>query len=262
MEQHHDEHIVCADCGESFLFSAGEAAVFLSRGLLAPKRCKECRRIRKERGASQGGGGGRDSRGPSSGGFGGRGGFAQAQDRGYGPPHDRGYGQSQDRGFGGPPRGGDARGFGGDSRNGGGGFGRNPRGRQYTGDVNEYRSPMQDPSWSSGNAWGGGGNGHGNHGGQGSGGGYGGGRVGGPPQREQGRFRSAPPGDQNERRGSHPGGPVRQELHAGNGAPRRREAEAFSITCNACGSKAEVPFKPAEGRDVFCQACYRARKPV
>jgi CxxC-x17-CxxC domain-containing protein len=35
----------------------------------------------------------------------------------------------------------------------------------------------------------------------------------------------------------------------------------FSITCSSCGAGAEVPFKPSEGREVFCQACYRARKP-
>jgi CxxC-x17-CxxC domain-containing protein len=36
----------------------------------------------------------------------------------------------------------------------------------------------------------------------------------------------------------------------------------FSITCNACGAESQVPFKPDEGREVFCQACYRARKPA
>jgi len=27
-----------------------------------------------------------------------------------------------------------------------------------------------------------------------------------------------------------------------------------------CGAQAQVTFKPLEGRQVFCQACYRARK--
>jgi CxxC-x17-CxxC domain-containing protein len=35
----------------------------------------------------------------------------------------------------------------------------------------------------------------------------------------------------------------------------------FAITCDACGAKAEVPFKPADGREVFCPTCYRARRP-
>jgi CxxC-x17-CxxC domain-containing protein len=34
----------------------------------------------------------------------------------------------------------------------------------------------------------------------------------------------------------------------------------FSITCKSCGAEGQVPFKPIEGRDVFCQTCYRARK--
>lgn len=29
-----------------------------------------------------------------------------------------------------------------------------------------------------------------------------------------------------------------------------------------CGTVAQVPFKPIEGRDVFCQPCYRARRGV
>jgi CxxC-x17-CxxC domain-containing protein len=36
----------------------------------------------------------------------------------------------------------------------------------------------------------------------------------------------------------------------------------FDITCKTCGGVAQVPFKPIEGRDVFCQPCYRARKPL
>ncbi len=34
----------------------------------------------------------------------------------------------------------------------------------------------------------------------------------------------------------------------------------FDITCGACGTTAQVPFRPLEGRDVFCQPCYRARR--
>src|SRR5690242_20861755 len=53
MEQYRDEHIACANCGASFLFSAGEAAVFAERSLAAPKRCKECRRARSEEHTSE-----------------------------------------------------------------------------------------------------------------------------------------------------------------------------------------------------------------
>src|SRR5262245_43665261 len=92
MEHHRDERIVCGDCGSSFLFSAGEAAVFAERGLAAPKRCKECRLARKGRTPSPMGA----------------------------APAPRRHGHAPLRGErrGGAPR--------------------------YTGDVNEYRSPMQD----------------------------------------------------------------------------------------------------------------------
>jgi CxxC-x17-CxxC domain-containing protein len=43
-------------------------------------------------------------------------------------------------------------------------------------------------------------------------------------------------------------------------APKERpEKPKFSIHCAACGIHAQVPFKPLEGREVFCQPCYRAR---
>jgi CxxC-x17-CxxC domain-containing protein len=32
------------------------------------------------------------------------------------------------------------------------------------------------------------------------------------------------------------------------------------VTCAECGASAQVPFKPLEGRQVFCQPCYKARK--
>jgi len=55
--------------------------------------------------------------------------------------------------------------------------------------------------------------------------------------------------------------PVRPREANGKPARRRPEAEMFSITCDACGARAEVPFKPAEGREVYCPSCYRARRP-
>jgi hypothetical protein len=42
-----DEVLRCCDCGESFIFSAGEQAFFASKGLSEPKRCKPCRELRK-----------------------------------------------------------------------------------------------------------------------------------------------------------------------------------------------------------------------
>ena len=265
MEQHRDEHIDCADCGASFVFSADEAAVFVERGLAAPKRCKECRRARKERaanGAPRGSSPGFPSSGqraPASSASGNsfRGRAAAAR---YGAPQ-----------------------------------------RRYTGDVNEYRSPMQDgfsgaPYGSAPRAaapW------------QRSGeyrspmpDGFKGGGSGPKPQvkgfvrRTPDSFdpRSPRPASTDGRpRGPRPnhgasaesrtvsGGSARDgsygtsdhdprgkrpsTLGPAESSRRRPQAEMFAITCNTCGAQAEVPFKPAEGREVYCAACYRARRP-
>jgi CxxC-x17-CxxC domain-containing protein len=227
MDNHQDEHIACADCGTSFVFSAGEAAIFQERGLTAPKRCKDCRRARKDRGGADSG---RAPRAPraDAGGWGGA-------SRAGGPPR----GQQAPRQ--GPPR--------------------------YTGDVNEYRSPMQDrsytPTWQASSDIG----------------------FARPPSQGQasprprrvqgyrdGEYRS-PSGGQNGPRGNRPlpqgggetshDGAARAARGPAQAAARRRPAaEMFSITCDSCGSKAEVPFKPAEGREVYCPNCYRARKPA
>jgi CxxC-x17-CxxC domain-containing protein len=227
MENLRDEHIACASCGASFLFSAGEAAVFAQRGLALPKRCKECRRARKEQQAHADGGG-QAHRAP--GGFPGRG---------------------PDRGAARPPR--------------------------YTGDVNEYRSPMQDRSFVAAPAP------------------FAGPRTAprpprghAPSFREDGIYRA--PSSHNGRDAGAQRPAARPPRNTSQASPstmgpqaapdpgllrsppgghgeerspgkRRPQAETFSIVCNACGQSAEVPFRPAEGREVFCQACYRARKP-
>jgi CxxC-x17-CxxC domain-containing protein len=38
----------------------------------------------------------------------------------------------------------------------------------------------------------------------------------------------------------------------GFGGPR----EMHKATCADCGQECEVPFKPAEGRPVYCRDCY------
>jgi CxxC-x17-CxxC domain-containing protein len=40
----------------------------------------------------------------------------------------------------------------------------------------------------------------------------------------------------------------------------RRPREMHKTTCAACKKECEVPFKPTEGRDVFCQDCFEKQK--
>jgi CxxC-x17-CxxC domain-containing protein len=49
MSNGEDQWIKCVDCGEDFLFTAGEQAFYASKGLTnAPIRCKKCRDARKQ----------------------------------------------------------------------------------------------------------------------------------------------------------------------------------------------------------------------
>ncbi len=36
--------------------------------------------------------------------------------------------------------------------------------------------------------------------------------------------------------------------------------EMHKATCADCGNECEVPFKPAEGRPVYCQDCYKKHR--
>src|SRR5258708_32129165 len=60
MASSEDKSITCVDCGEEFLFTAGEQAFYRERGLTnEPTRCKNCREKRKAgRGGHPGGAGG------------------------------------------------------------------------------------------------------------------------------------------------------------------------------------------------------------
>ena len=45
------------------------------------------------------------------------------------------------------------------------------------------------------------------------------------------------------------------------GGDRREPREFFKATCSDCGKECEVPFKPTEGRPVYCRDCYRNHRP-
>ncbi|MBT4512932.1 MAG: zinc-binding protein [Chloroflexi bacterium] len=43
-----DKTLVCRDCGREFIFTSGEQEFYESRGLLnEPRRCQECRQVKK-----------------------------------------------------------------------------------------------------------------------------------------------------------------------------------------------------------------------
>jgi len=39
-----------------------------------------------------------------------------------------------------------------------------------------------------------------------------------------------------------------------------RPRQLYKITCSDCGKEAEVPFKPTEGRPVYCKECYQKHR--
>lgn len=36
--------------------------------------------------------------------------------------------------------------------------------------------------------------------------------------------------------------------------------EMHKVTCSDCGQETEVPFKPTEGRPVYCRDCYQKHR--
>jgi CxxC-x17-CxxC domain-containing protein len=39
-----------------------------------------------------------------------------------------------------------------------------------------------------------------------------------------------------------------------------RPREMHKATCADCGNECEVPFKPTEGKDVFCSDCFKKKR--
>lgn len=60
-----DKVIKCRDCGEEFVFTAGEQAFYRERGFQhEPTRCRRCRDTKKTSGGGMGGGGSSMGGGP------------------------------------------------------------------------------------------------------------------------------------------------------------------------------------------------------
>jgi CxxC-x17-CxxC domain-containing protein len=47
---------------------------------------------------------------------------------------------------------------------------------------------------------------------------------------------------------------------AGGPGGGARERVETSTTCSNCGKETTVPFKPTQGRPVFCKECFQSRK--
>ena len=45
-----------------------------------------------------------------------------------------------------------------------------------------------------------------------------------------------------------------------SGGFNREPREMHDVTCSECGAETQVPFKPTEGRPVFCKDCYMKKK--
>jgi CxxC-x17-CxxC domain-containing protein len=41
---------------------------------------------------------------------------------------------------------------------------------------------------------------------------------------------------------------------------KMRERVEIRATCSACGKETTVPFKPSQGRPVYCRECFQQRK--
>jgi CxxC-x17-CxxC domain-containing protein len=44
------------------------------------------------------------------------------------------------------------------------------------------------------------------------------------------------------------------------GAPMARERVETVTQCSACGCETTVPFRPTQGRPVFCKECFQSRR--
>ncbi len=59
-----------------------------------------------------------------------------------------------------------------------------------------------------------------------------------------------------EGRFDRPNRPQRGGFRKFDNGPR----EMHKAVCSECKKECEVPFKPTEGRDVFCKECFRKKR--
>jgi len=56
------------------------------------------------------------------------------------------------------------------------------------------------------------------------------------------------------------GGERREGFRGGFGGGFGRERKMFDVVCSDCGKDTQVPFKPTEGRPVYCRECYQKHR--
>ena len=224
-----DSSRTCADCGASFAFGAEEQRFFESKNLTPPKRCLTCRKARRAERTSGAPRRDDDRRGPPPGAP------PRFSDRGSAPSHggpprfaDRGSAPSHggpprfvDRGPDRPPPGRATGTFQGSAGYGGGA--RRPSSDDRL-PPRDDRRPFQRPGFDR------------------------------PsfdrPSFDRGRGARPSPAPSEHRPTPSP---------AADAAPRK-ERPRYDITCQGCGVGAQVPFKPVEGRALYCKPCYLSRK--
>ena len=52
-----------------------------------------------------------------------------------------------------------------------------------------------------------------------------------------------------------------RDFGGGGGGFDRGPREMHDATCSECGQPCQVPFKPTEGKPVYCRECYSKRRP-
>ncbi|AIZ56515.1 hypothetical protein Mpt1_c06290 [Candidatus Methanoplasma termitum] len=49
--------------------------------------------------------------------------------------------------------------------------------------------------------------------------------------------------------------------YRGGGDRRDQPKEYFKTKCSDCSAECEVPFKPTQGRPVYCRDCFKKHQP-
>lgn len=88
-----DKTLTCADCSQSFTFTASEQDFYAERGFTEPRRCPSCRAAKKAQRNAEGGGGSYSSGGGYS-----SGGYSSGAGSSYGSRSSGGYGGGASRG--------------------------------------------------------------------------------------------------------------------------------------------------------------------